>query len=392
VQTSSTKAKRGFRNARADAPRHEVAIYSPAGGTYYDGRLRRSGGGEWQMILLGRGLAAHHRRVAHIVHRHSDPLASPDPDLTLVHRALYSGDRPLIGPVLEGIRAWRALWSADGRIVIVSDQSPVTALAALFARVRRRRYVYASMNNSNFTSEQRSNRVYTALYRLGLRLADVIVVQSQDQIALAKKALPSLRRVVRIPSFVEIPPSPTGPSDPAAFLWIGRVVSYKQPLSYVELARAVPEARFTMVAVRQGRSVQPLEELRAAVRQVPNLELLDPLPHAELMDLVERSVAVVNTSTTEGMPNVFLEAWARGVPVLSLEFDPDRVIAERRLGVVAGGSFELLVAGARELWEARHDRQDAAERARGYVEEVHSAEAVTERWVELIDHLSASAR
>lgn len=389
VQISSTKAKRGSRSARAATARHEVAIYSPAGGAYYDGNMRRSGGGERQMILLGRGLAAHHRRVAHIVHRFDAPLASPNPGLTLVHRARYSGDRPVVGPFLEAVRAWRSLRSADGGVVIVADQSPVTALAALFARLRRRPFVYAGMNNSNFTADPRSNRVYTALYRLGLRLADVVVVQSQDQGALAKDAFPSLRSVVHIPSFAEIPARRPSPAEPTSFLWIGRVVSYKQPLSYVELARAVPEARFTMVPVRQGRSFEELERLRAAALEVPNLELLEPLPHAELMDLVESSIAVVNTSTTEGMPNVFLEAWARGVPVLTLEFDPDHVVAARRLGVAAGGSFERLVAGARELWEARHDRADVAARTRGYVEEVHSSDAVTEQWIELIDGLGA---
>ena len=43
------------------------------------------------------------------------------------------------------------------------------------------------------------------LYRLGLRLADAVVVQSSNQVALAVKAFPKMRQVVQIPSFAEEP-------------------------------------------------------------------------------------------------------------------------------------------------------------------------------------------
>ena len=36
---------------------------------------------------------------------------------------------------------------------------------------------------------------------------------------------------------------------PEAFLWIGRLVWYKRPPAFVELARALPEAKFWMVGV-----------------------------------------------------------------------------------------------------------------------------------------------
>ena len=65
------------------------------------------------------------------------------------------------------------------------------------------------------------------------------------------------------------------------------------------------------------------EEVDSAVEQIENLEVLGQLPHEQLLSLIDRAVAVVSTSAAEGMPNVFLEAWARGVPVLSLDYDPD---------------------------------------------------------------------
>jgi glycosyltransferase involved in cell wall biosynthesis len=125
------------------------------------------------------------------------------------------------------------------------------------------------------------------------------------------------------------------------------------------------------------------EVLERAAR-LPNLELLEQRPHAAAMELVDRSVAVVNTGRAEGMPNLFLEAWARGVPVLSYEFDPDSRIAREGLGVSAEGSFERLRAGARRLWEERGDRSELARRVRDYLQSTHGLEAVTRRWQQLI--------
>ena len=46
-----------------------------------------------------------------------------------------------------------------------------------------------------------------------------------------------------------------------------------------------------------------------------------------------RAVAAVNTSEFEGMPNVLLEAWSRGVPALVLHYDPGGVVRAHRLGL-----------------------------------------------------------
>jgi glycosyltransferase involved in cell wall biosynthesis len=95
---------------------------------------------------------------------------------------------------------------------------------------------------------------------------------------------------------------------------------------------------------------------------------------------MERSTAVVVTSEHEGMPNVFLEAWARGIPVISLHFDPDGRIAGEGLGLIADGSWEEFVAAVRRLWTDPELRRQIGERARRYVAREHSPEAVGKRW------------
>jgi glycosyltransferase involved in cell wall biosynthesis len=372
--------------------RHEVAIYTTSATTAgsYDRACGREDGAERQMMLLARALAARGRQVAHIVYPPRDPVPLPE-NLTLVHRGTYVGKRRFVGSSLEALRILRALAAADAPVAIVRGASPGLAVVAAFCRMRRRALIFSSSNNSDFTLERFSSRLNRRVYRLGVRSADAVVVQSGDQEALARQAFPSMRRLVRIPSFAAAAWPASDGSQPDAFLWFSRMAPYKQPLRYVELARALPHVRFLMIPVPDHSGYPELGAVRAAAPTVSNLELLDPLPHEQLSGLIARAVAVVNTSAYEGMPNAFLEAWALGVPVLTLEFDPDAVVARNGLGISAGGSWDRFVEGARELWEGRSSREEFARNARAYVARVHSIEAVGAQWSDLIDEVRRRA-
>jgi len=260
----------------------------------------------------------------------------------------------------------------------------------LFPKAARRRFVYSSATISDFDLAQvepkRRNR---QLFRLGIRLADEIVVQTEEQVRLCQERFG--RSPVLIRSIAE--PAPQRQTQPKAFLWIGRLISYKQPLAFVELARALPEVKFWMIAVPSERTRGGPEltaALEAAAASVSNLELLAPRPRRALMDLVGRAVAVVNTADYEGMPNVFLEGWARGVPALALTRDPDGVIERHGLGGYAHGSLEQLIELTRRLWEDRGDQADVAGRCRGYIADYHSPQAVGARWQEVLGMIPAA--
>ena len=127
--------------------------------------------------------------------------------------------------------------------------------------------------------------------------------------------------------------------------------------------------------------------MRAAPHNNPNLRVLDPLPHADTLDLIGSAVAVVNISRFEGMPNVFLEAWARGVPVLALEADPDGVVGRHGLGVAAEGSWERFLAGASSCGRVGPSATSFLGGRAPMSQNVHSYESVGGRWRELIEKI-----
>ena len=351
---------------------HDVVFYVPTiAPLLAGGGALPPGGAETQISLIARALAARGVKVA-VMAFDVPGLPSSFDGVDVVVRGPHRD-----APHAEAAAIAAALRRAPSSVVVSRQAGAHTGIVGIVARALRRRFVYSSANVVDFDfARLESSRLKRGLFHAGVRLADEIVVQTDEQVELCRRRFG--RTPPRIRSIAEPAPARTGAGD--AFLWVARVIGYKQPLAYVELARAVPEARFRMIAVPEATEPGLFSQLRDAAATVPNLEVLEPRPRAEVMALVDGAVATVLTSTTEGMPNVFLEAWARGVPALTLSHDPDSIVERNGLGGSAHGSAERFAEMARELWAKREDAGELADRCRDYVEREHSPAAVAERW------------
>jgi glycosyltransferase involved in cell wall biosynthesis len=283
------------------------------------------------------------------------------------------------------------LHRASARTYVNRSAGLEVFLTASYCRFNRRNFIYSSSSTFDFTGEYLSHsRRDTFLFNAGLRMADAVVVQTRDQERLARhRGVRSL--VMAIPSFVE---PGTVNSHREHLLWVGNSYYYKQPKAFVELARQVPHARCVMVLTER---TSPPDAIRAAeivqeAEQIANLTVRSAMPRDEVLELIGRSVAVVNTSIGEGMPNIFLEAWARGVPALSLAVDPDTLIQTEGLGIAANGDWTRFVQGARSLWDDGSGALAAGRRGRELVRDRHDPERVAEQWTEVAEAVQAPDR
>jgi glycosyltransferase involved in cell wall biosynthesis len=374
---------------KANRARYEVAFYVPGIGPLLTRAVKNPpGGAETQIVLLARALAHRGTSVCLIVFELPGMALPSSVDGVAVSVRPPYRTHERLGKLREIVNLRRAVVQADADVVVCRGATPDVGLAGFFTKLSGRRFVYSSANVSDFEysglSPKRRNR---ALFRLGIRLADEIVVQTAEQVRLCEKRFG--RSSVLIRSLAE--PAPQRNRTPEAFLWIGRLVWYKRPFAFIELARALPHAKFWMVGVpatydREGP--QLVTQLERSAAMIPNVELISPRPREKLMDLIDQAVAVVNTADFEGMPNIFLEGWSRGVPALALAHDPDGVIELHRLGSFADGSLERLVDLARRMWEERGEQVAVAARCRQYILDYHSPETVSARWQEALEAVS----
>jgi glycosyltransferase involved in cell wall biosynthesis len=363
-----------------------VVFYTPWIGSILSSRnATPAGGAETQVMLLAKALARRGLRVAIVAFGDAADLPGEVDGVVVIPRPRYRRPRGILDKGHDVFRIWQSLYRAPSRTVVYRSGGYEMALVGIYARLAGRRFVFASASIIDFDYDKVDARhAYQLLYRFGVWLADAIVVQTEEQAELCMQAFarpPTLIKSIAAPGSLQH-------AVPTAFVWVGRLVSYKRPLDYVALARAVPEAQFWMVGVparrTHGTEHEVARDVALQARGVPNLELLPPRPHSEIGALMARAVASVNTAEFEGMPNVLLEAWSCGVPALVLHHDPGRVVETHQLGGFASGSPDRLVELAREQWAHRASRAPLSQRCRRYVTTYHSPEVVVEQWLRVL--------
>jgi glycosyltransferase involved in cell wall biosynthesis len=155
------------------------------------------------------------------------------------------------------------------------------------------------------------------LFRPYLRRMDLAASRRPDAFAANSTAVRDrIHRFYGREATVIHPPVDVGRLDasqekePGHFLWVHRLVPYKQPELVLEAFRDLPY-RLTMVGVG------PLEA-RLTERLPPNVELLGWVSRAELTELYSRASGFVHVGE-EDFGITMVEALAAGTPVIGLD-------------------------------------------------------------------------
>jgi len=359
-----------------------VCFVSPYAHAFFSGDPSGFGGAEVQQIWVGRALAARGFDVRFISY-------APGPGREETHDGIRFHTLPLSRRGGEGLPGasigsfWRALARADADIYYQRCAGTLTGIVGLYARLHRRAFIFSVANDRDLDGHfVRNARPYQAmLYRLGLRLAHAIVIQSDHQARLLREGWG--REGILIPSACPIPEGPLPPaSGRRGVLWVGNMLPKKRPGLLADLAAALPEVPFTMIAPETG-DPDFVRGVMERVKACPNVRHVPRSPYAEMSAYYRDAALLVSTSAAEGFPNVFLEAWANRMPVVSLEIDPDELLCEKGLGAHAK-TMEEMAAAVRRLTADPAAREAIGERAQTWVRERHGPEAVAARYEDLI--------
>jgi len=151
----------------------------------------------------------------------------------------------------------------------------------------------------------------------------------------------------------------------------------KRPDLLVEIASRTPETRY-IVCGGPSSHRSPADYSQTIVESLGgrgNIDYLGRVDHSTTTEIIGHAGLLLSTSEAEGFPNVFLEAWASGTPVVSLSIDPDDLIRRFELGRVSG-DVTGAVRDVRELMTSVEFRQRMGDRGRDYVKTNHCDAAV----------------
>jgi len=260
---------------------------------------------------------------------------------------------------------YRALKEIDPDLVIQRMSSETTGVIGLYVRCHKKAFSWICTGDSMprrwlYVSRQvEANRakapgavkslvfladaaVRDVMRQLGMRCLTHAFTQNEAQRRSLKAAFGL--ESIRLPSGHE---PPRGFSDAewrrreAIVFWAGTLGPMKRPELFGELARRFEgrEVRFVLA----GDHADAAYRERVVAALPGNVEWLGRVPFEETLAWFDRAAVLVNTSPEggEGFPNTFIQAWLRGVPVLTMGVDPDGIIHEHDLGDVARTVDEL---------------------------------------------------
>ena len=219
------------------------------------------------------------------------------------------------------------------------------------------------------------------LCRFTIDNSNFIIVQSETQARKLKKVFKRDSLVLKNP----IDTTDVNNNSPRKqhFLWIGKSDMIKRPDLLVEAAKRSPGAKFVMVMNRSSPKI-----FDTIINNKPdNVSIIESVPFNDMDSLFNETHALINTSEFEGFPNTFLQAGKHGVPILSLQVDPDSFIERYMCGVAAKGCLDELISKFK-LFETNNKIVETWGRnIKRYILENHSLDSITAKLDQFISEV-----
>lgn len=344
---------------------------------------RTSGGGELQIALLAKALARGGHEVVVLDYETTEEFNTDDGIKiypikgwnkgirmirTLTHRLpqLYLGLREQKADIYYcRIRDSRHIfvWWAARKVKAKFILGLASDLEIINFKIRWKYYYLTNIRNLwVFIDGIFSEIVYPWL----LHKSDAVFVQHEGQKQmLLQKGIKS----IIFPNLIDLTQIPVI-SNPTHnyFIYVGWLDKRKGIAEFFEVVKKAPLSTFKVIGPPRDKTGHFYYE---KLKSFQNVSLLGELSHSDTLYCIANSKALISTSPMEGFPNIFIEAWAYGIPVLSLNVDPGSIIEKEELGENTHGNLDSLL----QAMDDNRYTNDFAKRAKAYVEHNHGLNA-----------------
>ena len=278
-----------------------------------------------------------------------DTLQSNFPPPSLPSRILRAAGRLIRFSVL----ALRG--GADGAILFAGAGASFVerSLMALVAKIAGLPTLLM-IRDGNFHLAYHRSTAFRRFVRAMLRVPDVIGVQGDSWRALLTDAGVPDDRIAVVPNWLDSPPSLPEMDRPRSatlrLAYVGWLTAAKGVPELLEAMRILVDdgvvAKLTMAG---GGDLLERSRQQASLPQLAErIEVAGWLSPQEVSDVLARSDVLVLPSHAEGFPNVVMEAFAHGLPVIATPVGaiPDSVCDGRTGSIVPVGDPQAIAAAA----------------------------------------------
>jgi glycosyltransferase involved in cell wall biosynthesis len=280
---------------------------------------------------------------------------------------------------------WKLLEKIDADIYYQRAPSMITGIVAYFCKKKGKKFIYSLAHDKDasarMTAEYNAFSMFrdVNLFKYGIMNADVVVCQNQYQKEMLKKnfkingiIIKSANRSIK----------KTKNNNHKDILWVGKIIDWKRPELFVKLSQSFPQCHFVLVGGALGENT--LNQVKTLATN-KNIDMIGFIPYSKIDSYFDKAKMFVNTSESEGFPNTFLQAWSRGIPVVS-SVDPSNIIKRNNLGYFCK-SFDDFENGIRSLLKNNKEYSEISNNCRTYFEKNHSIKKTVDGYERLFAKL-----
>lgn len=343
------------------------------------------GGSEIQADLIINKLLSRRHEIYFV----SDLIGTPKKGIRNV-KYLYLKNYGRQYSILNFFPLIKTLKNINPDIIYQRWRIPYTAMAAWYSKKYSKKMIFHIARDLD-TRKKKIKLNYMSFFnfinehfeRYGIRNADIIIAQTNNQQKLIKKHFN--RNSLVVPNGHLVPPPPFKKINPPVIAWIANIKPWKQPEIFIKLAEHLQNTKAQFIYAGRPIKGKLQKRLMEKTRKLPNLEYLGEIPFEKTNELLSKSSLFVNTSLPlEGFPNTYIQAWMRETPVVALNCDPDNLLKRLKIGLLSG-SFKQMIDDLRYLIENENIRKEMGKRARQYAIQNHDIEKIDYKYLDVFE-------
>lgn len=280
--------------------------------------------------------------------------------------------------ILYFIPLIRLLLKVRPCLVVHRDLSSLAFAGLLYCGITKTKFLLQIAHEKDYNSSRFTLHPFNVfeyvLRRVILKKATFIAAQTTEQ----KKAIECLgiSGQVFIMRNVSVSrsnkPSSHDFGDEIRLAWIANIKPDKNLAELIEFAKFFDgNKKVKILVIGKYYGDTKTRILLDEVSRRVNIEYLGYRKSEEIDEILSSVKFLCTTSIREGFPNVFLQAWRLGIPVVSTGIDPDGVIITCKLGLCES-DLKKLSRSVLDLAENEQIYSQVSRRCIEYVDRFHS--------------------
>lgn len=343
------------------------------------------GGEQVQQTLLAKAFVSRHHDVSMVVYDHGQSDLATWHGITTYKTYREDAGIPVFRFVYpRWISLWETLRKINADVYYMSCAGMHLGMLAMFCSRHGGKVVFRVAHDFDCDPKNLLIQFWRdkKLYEYGLRHADGILVQSEQQ----RRAMHDNYGLNSVVAEMLVDPPGQEVSRDADVLWVNNLRQFKRPDLFLDLARRLPQLKFHMVGGPQPGFGELFDAIRSEALRIPNLTFHGGVPYHDMDEKYAGARVFVNTSDSEGFPNSYLQAWIRGTPVVAF-FDPDAVIQRQGLGRTVS-SLDDMASTVLDLVEDHRRWSQVSQRCKAYMAAVHAESRIVRPYQDMFEKLT----